>query len=507
MGMSSKIIVNSVDPEECRIAKVTDNRLEEFHIETTSREITHGNVYKAVVARVEPSLQAVFVDYGAERHGFLQKHEIHPDYLLDDPSGGQSLKNIIKRGQEMLVQVTKEPFMSKGAMLTTYISLPGRHTVLMPGGKTRGISRKIEDEDERKRLKEIIDKLNVPEGFGIIIRTAGAACTKTTVAKDFRYLMRLWQDIKKKGVKASAPDLLYKDRTLALRVIRDYFTEDITEILVDNEDVYNEIRDFIPIISPQLKKIVKLYTADRPIFTKHQLEDQIASIFENRVGLKSGGSIVIEQTEALVSIDVNSGKATQKGSIEATALQSNLEAADEIARQLRLRDFGGLIVIDFIDMRDRKNRAKVEQAMKAGLKNDKARVKVGRISAFGLMEMSRQRIRPSIRTMSFETCKHCGGKGVVQSVESLGLGFLRRLWLESSKGEITGARGFVPPEVALYLLNRKKKEILDLEQRRGISITIEADLNMVPGDSRIVWTAPPKADARPAAVDKTKPMV
>ena len=482
--MSSHILINAVDTEECRIATVKDHRLEEFHIETTAREVTQGNIYKGVVAHVEPSLQAVFVDYGAERHGFLQKNEIHPDYFLDDPSGGQSLKSIIKTGQELMVQVTKEPFMAKGAMLTTFISLPGRHTVLMPGSKNIGVSRKIEDEVERKRIKEMFAKM-IPEGFGIIVRTAGQKSTKTILSKDFRYLMRLWKNIKKKGVHAPVPSLVYKERTLAQRVIRDYFTSDIKEILIDDEVVFNEIRDFIRMISPQHQKIVKRYNADKPIFTKHQLEDQIASIFENRVRLKSGGSIVIEQTEALVSIDVNSGKATQKGSIEATALQTNLEAAEEIARQLRLRDFGGLIVIDFIDMRDRKHKMQVENIMRTDLKNDKARTKVGRLSAFGLMEMSRQRIRPSIQYINFEICRHCKGKGVTQSVESLSLSFLRKLNLETLKKEVTAIKGYVPKAVASYLLNRKKKEILDLEMRRAISVTIEADHTLIPGESRI----------------------
>ena len=483
--MASKILINAVDPEESRIAKVTDNRLEEFNIETTAREITQGNIYKGIVSRVEPSLQAVFVDYGAERNGFLQKQEIHPDYFLDDPSGGQSLKNIIRRGQELLVQVSNDPIMEKGSMLTTYISLPGRYTVLMPGGKTRGVSRKIADEAERKRIKEIVDSLKIPEDYGIIVRTAGEGCNKTTLSGDIRYLMRLWKNIKKKGVEEKAPAILYKDRNIAVRAIRDSFTADVNEILIDDDTIYNEVKEFIQIISPQHKKIIKRYKADKPLFTKYQLEEQIASIFDNRVKLKSGGSIVIEQTEAMVSIDVNSGKATQKATFGETALNTNLEAAEEIARQLRLRDFGGLIVIDFIDMRDRKHKLKVERALKDNLKADKARTKVGRISQFGLVEMSRQRIRPSIRSINFEPCRCCQGKGVTQSLESMGLGFLRRLRLETMKKEAGTVHGFVPPEVASYLLNRKKSEILDLEIRRKISITIEGDSSLLPGQSRI----------------------
>lgn len=485
--MSSKILINALDTEECRIAKVLNNRLEEFHIETTAREVTQGNIYKGVVVRVEPSLQAVFVDYGAEKNGFLQKSEIHPDYFQDDPTGSQTLKSIIKNGQELMVQVTKEPFMKKGAMLTTFISLPGRHTVLMPGGKGVGVSRKIEEEEERKRIKEIMAPL-LPEGFGVIVRTAGAECNKTTLTKDLKYLMKLWRTIKQ-GVNQPAPVLLHKERTLAQRVIRDYFTPEVTEILIDDETVYNDIREFIRMISPQQGQIVKLYKGDKPIFSKHQLEEQIASIFENRVGLKSGGSIVIEQTEALVSIDVNSGKATQKESIEQTALQTNIEAAQEIARQLRLRDFGGLVVIDFIDMRDRKHNLKVEKELKAELKQDKARVKVGRISAFGLMEMSRQRIRPSIQSINFEPCRYCRGKGVTPSVESLALNFLRRLRLETLKDGEGGIRGRVPGEVAGYLLNRKKKELLEMEIRRDVTITIMEDPAMIPGESEIVREA------------------
>jgi len=484
--MPSKIIINAVDPEECRIAKVTDNRLEDFNIETTAREITQGNIYKAIVSRVEPSLQACFVDYGAEKNGFLQKQEIHPDYFQDDPSGGQTLKNIIRRGQELLVQVTNDPMLEKGAMLTTYISLPGRHAVLMPGSKNRGVSRKITEESERKRLKEILENLKISSDYGIIVRTAGEECNKTTISRDIRYLMRLWKNIKKMALDEKAPALLFKDRNIALRAIRDSFTAEVNEILIDDATIFQEVKDFIQVISPQHQKIVKLHVSDKPIFSKYQLEEQIASIFENRVKLKSGGSIVIEQTEALVSIDVNSGKATQKSSIEETAFVTNVEAAEEIARQLRLRDFGGLIVIDFIDMRDAKHKLNVEKTIKNHLKDDKARTKIGRISQFGLLEMSRQRIRPSIRSINFEPCRYCQGKGVTQSVESLGLNFLRRLRVETMKNGAGNVKGYVPPEIATYLLNRKKKEILDLEMRRTIAVTIESDPTLMPGDSRIV---------------------
>jgi len=484
--MNSKLLINAVDHEECRIAKVTDSKLEEFHIESASREITQGNIYKGIITRLEPSLQAVFVDYGAERHGFLQKNDIHRDYFHDSPNGDLSLNTIVKRGQEVLVQITKDPIAQKGAMLSTFISLPGRYLVLMPGSDSRGISRKIEDEEERQRLKEIINSLKLPEGFGVIVRTAGADCNKTQLSKDLNYLMRLWENIKASVGQEQAPALLYKERNLVLRSIRDSFNADITEILIDDAPVFYEVKNFIKIISPKHLKIVKLYKGDRPLFTKFQLENQIASIFDNRVPLVSGGSIVIEQTEALVAIDVNSGKATQKKTIEETAFQTNLEAAEEITRQLRLRDLGGLIVIDFIDMKELRRRAEIERAMKTFIKLDKARIKVGRISGFGLMQMSRQRIRPSIEFSSYVPCPNCQGKGVTPSTETLVLSFLRKLRLETLKGDVTSVKGVVPPEVAKYLLNKKKKEILDLEMRRNLNIVIEGDGTMAPGDCAIL---------------------
>ena len=484
--MSSKIIINAIDPAECRIAKVQDSKLEEFYVETASREMTQGNIYKGVITRVEPSLQAVFVDYGADRHGFLQKTEIHNDYYQDVSSGDYSIQNLVKRGQELLVQVIKEPFMKKGAMLTTFISLAGRHVVLMPGSENRGISRKIEDEEERKRLKELINGVKLPEGYGMIVRTAGVDCSKTDISKDVNYLMRLWKNIRSNVMKEKAPALLYKERNLVLRSLRDYFTPEITEILIDEPTVYRDAKEFIELISPKHTKIVKLYKGPKPIFTKCELEAQIASIFESRVELKAGGSIVIDQTEALVAIDVNSGKATQNKSIEQTAHVTNLEAAEEIARQLRLRDLGGLIVLDFIDMRDQKHKAEIEKALKNYLKIDKAKTKVGKISKFGLLEMSRQRIRPSIEFGSHVPCRFCKGKGVTPSAETLGLSFLRELHLETLKEDIVSVRGSVPPDVAVFLLNRKRREILELEESRGFKVIIDADPQMVPGDSRIV---------------------
>jgi len=357
----------------------------------------------------------------------------------------------------------------------------------MPGNTSRGISRKIEDENERIRLKNLLDKMKIPDGFGTIIRTAGQTASKTLLERDIRYLLRLWKNIKKRALNEKAPILLYKERILAVRSIRDYFTPEVSEILIDNSAIHHEVREFMHIISPKHKKIVKHYNSVKPIFSKYQLEKQIASVFENRVELKSGGTIIIEPSEALVAVDVNSGKGTRHGSIEQTAYLTNLEAAEEIVRQLRLRDLGGLIVIDFIDMKDSKHKAAVEKSIKTHLKEDKARTKVGRISQFGLMEMSRQRLRPSIEFGTYESCKFCGGKGVTPSPETMGLGFLRKLSLELLKDGVESAKGIVPTDVANYLLNKKRKEIMDLENRRRIDITIAGDEKLKPGESKIVY--------------------
>lgn len=483
--MTKKILINALDPAENRIATIKDNKLEQFHIQTTARQVTQGNIYKGIVTRVETGLQAVFVDYGENKHGFLQKSEIHKDYFQDVEYGAKTLFNIIKKNQELIVQVIKDPIGQKGAMLTTYISLPGRFSVLMPGNPTKGISRKISDENERKRLLEAIKSMKVPEGFGMIVRTAGNNCTKTTLRTDLRHLMRVWKSIDKKALKDKAPSLLYKEQNLAVRSLRDYFTPDVKEILIDSSEVFQEVIDFISIISPKQKKIIKLFKGEKPIFTKYQLEDQIASIYRKKVSLKSGGFLIIEQTEALVSIDVNSGKSIKQKNIEETALHTNLEACEEAARQLRLRDMGGLIVIDFIDMKEPRNKAEITKTLKQHLKTDKAKTMVGGISKFGLLEMSRQRIRHSITFGSYEACKSCNGRGQIPSVETQGLAFLRLLNLKTIKQDIKDVKGIVPVSVADYLLNKKREDLCEIEIKRDVKITIESDAQMIAGQNRI----------------------
>ena len=484
--MTRKILINALDPEENRIATIKDNRLEQFHIDTTAKKVTQGNIYKAIVTSIAPSLQAVFVEYGAEKNGFLQMQEIHSDYFQDNESGKNKLSNLIKKGQELIVQIIKDPIAHKGAMLTTYVSLPGRLVVLMPGNNTKGVSRQIDDEKERKRLAGIAGKLKIHPGFGIIIRTVGKGSNKTMLTNDLKYLMRIWKNIDKKAMKQKAPSLLYQEQNLAVRTLRDYFTNDIIEILIDDPTVFKEVKDFISIIAPKSTKKVKKYNGDKPIFTKHQLEDQISSIFKKKVGLPSGGELVIDQTEALVAIDVNSGKSTKKKNIEETAFHTNLEAAEEVGRQLRLRDLGGLIVIDFIDMREKKHKSEITKKIKLNLKSDKAKTKVGGLSQFGLLEMSRQRLRPAITFGSFETCSHCDGRGQIPSIKAQTTAFLRQINLKSIKKDIHNLTGIVPEDVASYLLNKKRDELLNIETKHKVTISIEGDRKINAGDNKII---------------------
>ena len=478
--MAKKMLINVMHPEESRIAIVEDGHLIEIDIETAGREQTRGNVYKGVVVRVEPGLQAAFVDVGMKKLGFLQMGEIHPenwqwrdDVTEEHKNRRPRIQEILRRGQELIVQVEKGEREGKGAALTTYISLPGRYMVLMPGNDSCGISRKVEIEAERKKLKEIVAELEIPEGYGYIMRTEAVGKRKTELTKDLQYLVKLFEHIKERSAEVKAPALIYQESDLVIRTIRDYFSADIEEVLVDSTDVYKQARAFFKEVMPKHEKIVKLHQEKRPIFARYQLEEQIDLIYEKKVPLKSGGSIVIEPTEALVSIDVNSGKTTGEKGVEDTAFKTNMEAAEEVARQLRLRDLGGLIVIDFIDMRDRKHRAEVEKTLKNALKADKARVSVDKISQFGLLEMSRQRIKQTINEASYLECPHCGGHGKVKSIEAMALSFLRKVHTAASRGTSSEVRGGLPLEVAYYLLNRKKRELAQIETDYDIEVTVK----------------------------------
>jgi ribonuclease E len=489
--MSKKMLINATHPEENRVAIVEDGILTELDIEIAGKEQTKGNIYKAVVVRVEPGLQAAFIDYGGERLGFLQMGELHPSYFRPHENGeGKSrprITDVLRRGQELLVQIVKEERGTKGAALTTFLSLPGRYMVFMPDSDTKGVSRKIEDDGQRRKLKEIMASLDLPADMGYIVRTAGIGQKKEELKKDFDYLVRVYENIKTHGRQAKAPALIYKESNLMIRSIRDYFSSDMDEVLVDDPKVYQEARDFFNEVMPEYARLVKLHQERRPIFSRYQIEEQIETIVRNKVPLTSGGSIVIDSTEALVAIDVNSGKMAGEQGVESTAYKTNLEAAVEVGRQLRLRDLGGLIVIDFIDMRDRKHIRDVEKALKDSLKYDKARVTVGRISQFGLMEMSRQRIKATLAEGSYLSCPHCQGSGRIKSAEAQAIAFLRKIQSGLAKGQIGRIEGEVPLEVATYLLNMKREELVDMERRHQIVLIIKGRPDFIAGQVELTF--------------------
>ena len=552
---TKRMLVDGIHPEETRIVVTSGNRLEEFDFESATRRQLRGNIYLAKVTRVEPSLQAAFVEYGGNRHGFLAFSEIHPDYyqipvadreaLLreeehedeheqDTPADASSeaaeeesgegdgdsshieqapansepvenvgsgdaledvqerrratprrnqykIQEVIKRRQVMLVQVVKEERGNKGAALTTYLSLAGRYSVLMPNtARGGGISRKITNAADRKRLKDIVGDLEVPPGQGIILRTAGASRTKAEVKRDFEYLQRLWENVRTLTLQSTAPCLVYEEGSLIKRTIRDLYSKEIDELYVAGDSAYREAKDFMRMIMPSHAKNVQLYKEDQPIFARHGVENQLDQMFSPQVTLPSGGYLVINPTEALVSIDVNSGRATKEHNIEDTALQTNLEAADEVARQLRLRDLAGLIVIDFIDMVENRSNRAVERRLKEALKNDRARIQVGRISHFGLMEMSRQRIRAGVIESSTHKCPTCSGTGLVRSVESVALMVMRQVEDHVMKKPGQSINLKVPTDVALYILNAKRHTLSGLEARYDLSINVMADDHVGP---------------------------
>ena len=575
--MGSRMLIDAAHAEETRVVVVRGNRIEEFDYESAHRKQLKGNIYLAKVTRVEPSLQAAFVDYGGNRHGFLAFSEIHPDYYqipvadrqallreeadearhsrdedeaavaaeaeeenaaelsdqleidvmaapfqssdegsdsgydeapthpvsegveaVDEPAEFRAVESVgfedameevpqrrrpmrraykiqevIKRRQVLLVQVVKEERGNKGAALTTYLSLAGRYCVLMPNtARGGGISRKITDSTDRRRLKEVARDIEVPEGMGLIVRTAGAQRTKAEIKRDFDYLIRLWENVRDLTLESTAPSLVYEEGSLIKRSIRDLYTKDVDEVLVEGDDGYREAKDFMKMLMPSHARNVKAYKDTRPLFSRYQMESQLDSLFSPSVTLPSGGYLVMNQTEALVSIDINSGKATREHNIEDTALKTNLEASDEIARQLRLRDLAGLIVIDFIDMEEQRNNRSVERRLKEALKNDRARIQVGRISHFGLLEMSRQRLRPGMVEGSTKPCPNCEGRGVVRSVASCALSVLRGIedYLLARKPENLTVK--CHPDVAVYIFNEKRDNLLVLETTYGISIYI-----------------------------------
>ncbi|MDA0339815.1 MAG: ribonuclease E/G, partial [Proteobacteria bacterium] len=557
--MSTRMLIDAAHPEETRVAVVSGNRIEEFDFEAANKSAHRGNVYLARVTRVEPSLQAAFVEYGGDRHGFLSFSEIHPDYyqipvedrraLLEEEArehassasdedgaeekpvaegdGGAEveemgaddglddanevrrkpvqrhykIQEVIKKRQILLVQVVKEERGNKGAALTTYLSLAGRYCVLMPNtARGGGISRKIATPVDRKRLKAIMSELDVPKGMGCIIRTAGASRTKPEIKRDYGYLTRLWDNIRELTLKSIAPALIYKEGDLIKRAIRDMYSSDIEEIFIEGPEAYKSARDFMKMLMPSHTKRVKQYKEDIPLFHRFQVESQLEGMYSATVPLKSGGYLVINPTEALVAVDVNSGRSTKERNIERTAHKTNLEAAQEVARQLRLRDLAGLIVIDFIDMEESRNNRSVERKLKECLKTDRARLQVGRISAFGLMEMSRQRLRPGLLEASTGPCPVCEGTGAVRSVESSALQLMRTIEEEGIRGRAKNLAIKVPFDVANYILNNKRNELVSIEGRFNIIVEIKGDQSLHRPHFEVIRSGQNTSDGSIAAV-------
>lgn len=469
-----RMLINATQQEELRVAMVEGQKLYDLDIETPTREQKKANVYKGRITRIEPSLEAAFVDYGADRHGFLPFKEITRNYFDPHASGGgrPSIKEALKEGQEVLVQVDKEERGTKGAALTTYISLAGRYLVLMPNNpRAGGVSRRIEG-DDRQEIRETMNNLDIPEGMGLIVRTAGVGRSIDELQWDLDYLLHLWRAIETASQEKKAPFLVYQESNIIIRALRDYLRVDIGEILVDDPAVYQTARDFVQQVMPNYLSKLKLYRDHTPLFTRFQIESQIETAYQREVALPSGGAIVIDYTEALVSIDINSARATKGSDIEETALSTNLEAADEIARQLRLRDLGGLIVIDFIDMSLSRNQREVENRLREALKMDRARVQLGRISRFGLLEMSRQRLRPSLDEASHMLCPRCDGQGTIRNVESLALAVLRLVEEEAIKDRTAQVVAQLPLKVATFLLNEKRDSIHIIEQRHRVKVIV-----------------------------------
>ncbi|MCH8173931.1 MAG: Rne/Rng family ribonuclease [Proteobacteria bacterium] len=472
-----RMLINATQEEELRVALVDGQKLYDLDIEHRTRVQKKSNIYKGKITRVEPSLEAAFVDFGAERHGFLPIKEISRQYYAGN-GDRSNLKELIPEGTEVVVQVEKEERGNKGAALTTYISLAGRYLVLMPNNpKAGGISRRIEG-DERDELREALRNLNIADGMGMIVRTAGVGKDQKELQWDLDYLLALWQSIQDAAGEKSAPFLIYQESNVIVRTIRDYLREDIGEVLFDTQESYEEAIAFIRQVMPQYENRIKLYDDKLPLFNRYQIESQIESAFERQVQLPSGGSIVIDPTEALISIDINSSRATRGADIEETALTTNLEAADEIARQLRLRDMGGLVVIDFIDMSSNRNQREVENRMRDALEPDRARVQVGRISRFGLLEMSRQRLRPSLGETSAIVCPRCSGQGTIRDIESLSLSILRIVQEEANKQKSQEVRATVPLVVSSYLLNEKRLAVAEIEQQSKTKLVIVTDPEM-----------------------------
>jgi ribonuclease E len=481
--MKHVMLVNAVHKEQVRMATVNEKGiLVEFNIEMSTREPITGNIFKGKVLKVERGLQAAFVDYGGSKDGFLPLKDVSPDYLTEQENGQSHGRPVLKAGQEIIVQAVREAIGNKGALLTSYISIPGRYLVLLPNKPGSGISRKVEDEEDRQKIKNIMKQIKIPEDMGFIVRTAGFNRTKQEIARDYQHLVRLWKEICRKAKSISKPSMVYQETDFGVRSLRDYLTSEIDEILIDDLETFRKMRAYLRAISPRYIRLLKHYKEKTPLFDSFRLEEQIRLIYQERVDLKSGGHIVINPTEAMITIDVNSGRGSNKKNIEETAFKANIEASEEIGRQLRLRDLGGLIAIDFIDMEDKRHIAEVEKSFKKALSIDKARIQLSRISKFGILELSRQKKQSTIQEISYTRCPYCKGSGLRPSLEYAALGAFRKIESEAVKGIYSELKINLPHEIADYILNRKRSELLNLETAFNIALNISGSIE-VPWDS------------------------
>jgi len=499
MSKPKIMLVNVTHVEESRVAVVEDGVLQAYEIETISRTSLRSNIHNAVVDSVHPSLEAAFVKIGPDLNGFLPLDEVNFKLL---PARTDSRKNgrigqHLHQGQKIMAQVVREPFAGKPPTVSTYFSLPGRYLVLMPGVDSAGVSRKIEDSAQRDRLKKLIEDIRPPEGFGVIVRTAGMGQTKVELQRDMRYLLRLWESIQRASKAADFPALVYREADLVIRTIRDHFTPDIAEVWIDSEEVYAKALAFMRDVMPTKAKTLHLYSGERPLFNKFNLEEQIERIYKRRVPLPSGGEIVIDGTEALTAVDVNTARSRRSADLEENALQTNLEAAAEVARQLRLRDLGGLVVIDFIDMSVTRNKSKVEKAMRDAMRGDKAKYDITRLSKLGLMELARQRLKGAKLSASYATCDACDGYGLLKNVEPAALAALRKLQTRAARGEFGHVRVSLPPEVATWTLNAKREELLRIEQRYGLKVDVVSDPTLRRHEGAFETTVRDKSEPAP----------
>src|SRR3954471_1402160 len=498
------MLINAQRPEELRIAIVQGNVLENYKVDVAESDLTRGNIYRGVIASIQPSLNAAFIDYGVERHGFLAIQDVVPEAFYKQPHHGHPrIHEVLEKGKPIVVQVEKDPMGTKGAALTTALSIAGRYLVLTPFDDTRGVSRKVEDEDMRKKLKSMAHGLELPDGCGVILRTNALDQTKVSLARDLSALLRLWKRVQAAAMQGKGTRLLYTDQDLILQALRDYLDTSIEEVLIDDDEAFQKAEAYLLAFMPRSKTRLIRYSERLPLFSRYDLEPQIDRIYERRVELQSGGSIVIDATEALTAIDVNSGRSTRAATQEETALNTNVEAAAEVARQLRLRDIGGLVVVDFIDMRAAKNQRKVEKVLKDAMKVDKARSTVGRISPNGLLEINRQRIQQALQLRTHRPCPTCNGVGRLPSEEMVCLSLLRRIEARAATGSIQGVRIGLHPELADALQNHYRRELADIESEFQIEVEIAATAGLHRPDEKIEWQRrekplPPPKSKQPA---------